>query len=167
MIKIACEAKRIIEHYLVQKDNSMYFNVKKYGVNQKEAERLLNNWHQFDRPDIYSVSSEKIYGIEHFEYDTHGCHKRGSLQQKENNLITEEDSLIPPHGVISKNDVIMAKRHRFKNAKLNEPILVAARKLDYFMLDYKEKFNSRGCGKFERMGLIELFVYYAIYELKI
>lgn len=71
MIKIACEAKRIIEHYLVQKDNSMYFNVEKYGVNQKEAERLLNNWHQFDRPDIYSVSSEKIYGIEHFEYDAH------------------------------------------------------------------------------------------------
>ena len=168
MTKIASEeAKRIIEHYLVCKDDLTYFDILKYGVSQKEAGCLLNNWHQFDRPDIYSVSSEKIYGIEHFEYDAHGRHKRGSLQRKENNLITEEDSLIPPHGVISKNDVIMAKRHRFKNAKLNEPILVAARKLDYFKLDYKEKFNARGCGKFERMGLIELFVYYAIYELKI
>lgn len=62
----------------------------KYGVSQKEAEHLLNNWHQFDRPDIYSVSSEKIYGIEHFEYDAHRRNKRGSLQRKENNLIVEE-----------------------------------------------------------------------------
>lgn len=90
MIKKDCEAERIMEHYLVQKDNSTCFNVMKYGVSQKEAEHLLNNWHQFDHPDIYSVSSEKIYGIEHFEYDAHRRNKRGSLQRKENNLIVEE-----------------------------------------------------------------------------
>ena len=45
MNNIDCEAERIIEHYLVQKDNSIYFDVIKYGISQKEAERLLNNWH--------------------------------------------------------------------------------------------------------------------------
>ena len=91
MTKMASEeAKRIIEHYLVCKDDLTYFDILKYGVSQKEAECLLNNWHQFDRPDIYLVSSEKIYGIEHFEYDAHRRNKRGSLQRKENNLIVEE-----------------------------------------------------------------------------
>jgi len=60
MIKIACEeAKRIIGHYLVCKDDLTYFDILRYGVSQKEAEHLLNNWRQYDRPDIYSVSSEK------------------------------------------------------------------------------------------------------------
>ena len=59
MIKKDCETERIIEHCLVQKDNVMHFNAMKCGVSQKEAKQLLNNWCQYDRPDIYSVSSEK------------------------------------------------------------------------------------------------------------
>ena len=59
MNNIDCEAERIIWHHLVQKDNSMYFNAMKCEVSQKEAKQLLNNWCQYDRPDIYSVSSEK------------------------------------------------------------------------------------------------------------
>ena len=59
MIKKECEAERIMWHYLVQKDNVMHFNVMKCGVSQKEAKHLLNNRRQYDRPDIYSASSEK------------------------------------------------------------------------------------------------------------
>lgn len=58
-IKKDCEAEWIIRHYLAQKDNVMHFSVMKYKVSQKEAKQLLNNWRQYDRPDVYSVSSEK------------------------------------------------------------------------------------------------------------
>lgn len=118
MTKIASEeAKRIIEHYLVCKDDLTYFDILKYGLSQKEAECLLNNWHQFDRPDIYSVSSEKIYGIEHFEYDAHGRHKRGSLQRKENNLIAKEMKQ-KAYGMLKDNDSCVISREM--QSKANE-----------------------------------------------
>lgn len=117
MTRKVCEAERSIEHYTVCKDDLMYFDILKYGVNQKEAEHLLNNWHQFDRPDIYSVSNEKIYGIEHFEYDAHGRHKRGSLQRKENNLITKEMKQ-KAYGMLKDNDSCVISREM--QSKANE-----------------------------------------------
>ena len=60
----------------------------------------------------------------------------------------------------------MAKRHPFKKTKPGEPILVTARELESFMLDHKDKFNSRDCDKFERMELMESPVRDAIHELK-
>ena len=41
VIKKDCETERIIEHCLVQKDNSMYFNVMKYVVSQKRSETFI------------------------------------------------------------------------------------------------------------------------------
>lgn len=90
MTREVCEAERIIEHYTVCKDDLRSFNIVECGVNQEEVECLLRNWHSYDRPDIYSFCNEKIYGIEHFEYDAHRRNKRGSLQRKEDNLIAKE-----------------------------------------------------------------------------
>lgn len=60
----------------------------------------------------------------------------------------------------------MAKRHPFKKAKPGEPIPVAARQLESFMLEYNGQFNSREYDKFERMELIESPVRDTIHELK-
>lgn len=90
MTRKVCEAERIMEHYTVCKDDLRSFSIVECGVNQEEVECLLRNWHSYDRPDIYSFCNEKIYGIEHFEYDAHKRNKRGSLQRKEDNLIAKE-----------------------------------------------------------------------------
>ena len=90
MTRKVYEAERIMEHYTVRKDDLRSFSVVGCGINKEEVECLLRNWHSYDRPDIYSFCNEKIYGIEHFEYDAHKRNKRGSLQRKENNLIVEE-----------------------------------------------------------------------------
>ncbi len=90
MTREVCEAERIIKHYTVCKDDLRSFSIVECGVNQEEVECLLRNWHSYDRPDIYSFCNEKIYGIEHFEYDAHKHNKRGSLQRKEDNLIAKE-----------------------------------------------------------------------------
>lgn len=60
----------------------------------------------------------------------------------------------------------MTKRRPFKKAKPGEPIPVAARQLESFMLEYNGRFNSRDYGKFERMELMEPPVRDAIRELK-
>ena len=60
----------------------------------------------------------------------------------------------------------MAKRHPFKKAKPGEPIPVAARQLEDFMLEHNGRFNSREYDKFERMELMGSPVRDAIHELK-
>ena len=65
-----------------------------------------------------------------------------------------------------KNEVIMAKRHTFKKIKPGEPISVAARELESFMLEHNGRSNSRDYGKFERMELMGSPVRDAIRELK-
>ena len=103
MARKVCEAKRIMEHYVVRKGNLGSINILKYGVNQEEAEYLLRSWHSYDRPDMYSFCNEKIYGIEHFEYDAHKRNNRGSLQRKEDNLIVKEMNQ-KAFGVLKDND---------------------------------------------------------------
>ena len=60
----------------------------------------------------------------------------------------------------------MTKRRIFKKVKPNEPIPVAARQLESFMLEHNGRFNSRDYDKFERMKLMESPIRDAIHELK-
>ena len=116
-----------MEHYIVCKDDLSSFSIVECGVNQEEVECLLRNWHSYDRPDIYSFCNEKIYGIEHFEYDAHGRHKIGSLRRKENNLITKEMKQ-KAYGMLKDNDSCVISREM--QSKANED-------------NYKKQFHIR------------------------
>lgn len=86
---MANEAKKILEHYLFRNDDNLSFNVDLFGISIEECHSILNDWHSFDRPDIYSSDDKKIYGLEYFEYDAYRHNRRGSQSSKEQSEINQ------------------------------------------------------------------------------
>lgn len=63
------EAKDIRRKYLNHDSKSPYLECSLLGLSLSEAERILNGWHSFESPDIYTKYDKTVYGLEHFKYD--------------------------------------------------------------------------------------------------
>lgn len=84
---MANEAECVVNNYLNYNEKGSFFMVESFGVGASRRKILLQNWNSFERPDIYSKHNDKVYGIEHFEYDARRRNKNGSLQRRENEEI--------------------------------------------------------------------------------
>lgn len=58
-----------------------------YAVPFAELNTALHNMNAHDRPDMYSVVDDKIFIIEHFEFDASRCTSKGMCGKKEEALL--------------------------------------------------------------------------------
>ena len=60
---MANEVKKILEYYLFRNGDNLAFSVDLFGASQDECHGILRNWHPFERPDMYSINENAIYGL--------------------------------------------------------------------------------------------------------
>lgn len=80
---MANELKNFYKNYLNIENEQSVLKAVFFGISRQERDVLLNNWRQFEKPDIINISKNCTYGIEHFEYDSYANNRNGSIQRKE------------------------------------------------------------------------------------
>lgn len=87
------EAEDIRRKCLHYDNRSSYLECSPLGLSFSGAERILNGWHSFESPDIYTKYNKTVYGLEHFKYDARKRNKNGSQQRRDEIKIKQSSNI--------------------------------------------------------------------------
>lgn len=85
MNKKLSELNRVFERYFQVETTATVY----YDLDQKLLNKVVDYNHicEYEKPDILSIFENKIIGIEHFEFDSFKCNRKGSDYQIKYNML--------------------------------------------------------------------------------
>lgn len=139
------EAEYISRRYLNHDSKSPYLECSLLGLSLSEAERILNGWHSFESPDIYTKYNKTVYGLEHFKYDARKRNKNGSQQRRgEIKIKQSADEKIRKKIEIEDSATAHEEIKSVPKPEYYKDNFIASFKLHYSKIDqYKENLSNK------------------------
>ena len=139
------EAEYISRKYLNHDSKSPYLECSLLGLSLSEAERILNGWHSFESPDIYTKYNKTVYGLEHFKYDARKRNKNGSQQRRDEIKIKQSaDEKIRKKIEIEDSATAHEEIKPVPKPEYYKDNFIASFKLHYSKIDrYKENLSNK------------------------
>ena len=139
------EAEYISRKYLNHDSKSPYLECSLLGLSLSEAERILNGWHSFESPDIYTKYNKTVYGLEHFKYDARKRNKNGSQQRRDDIKIKQSaDEKIRKKIEIEDSATAHEEIKSVPKPEYYKDNFIASFKLHYSKIDrYKENLSNK------------------------
>ena len=139
------EAEDIRRKCLHYDNRSSYLECSLLGLSLSEAERILNGWHSFESPDIYTKYNKTVYGLEHFKYDARKRNKNGSQQRRDEIKIKQSaDKKIRKKIKIEDSATAHEEIKSVPKPEYYKDNFITSFKLHYSKIDqYKENLSDR------------------------